>query len=124
MQCLRIIPETAKCPKCGVEHRWPEWIRNLLRFKDGDIESDDDEEGDEDEEEDDDEEMEEDVASECVLWNDGGLDEGDHESNNRKYAENAATHNQKEGSLSLSEDEDDDLGLSLAERLRRRGVIK
>lgn len=124
---LKIIPETAKCPKCRVLHRWPEWVRHLLRFKDGDIESDDDDEGDDDgdeEQEDENEDVYEDIMNVYELENAVVFVSDEDVAEDRNDA--GSTNHKKETSLSVSvsDDEDDDLGLSLAERLRRRGVMR
>ena len=109
---LRIIPDTVPCPKCQNIAKWPEYIRNALRFIDPTIESDIEHEEEEHEESEEDTDDDEDELNE--------QDNQENETNHNHNQVVSIKHNDYE--LSSEEEDDDDIGMSLRDRLKKRGM--
>ena len=101
---LRIIPNCAQCPKCKAVSEWPKFLRNTLRFVDVSI---DDEEGC-----DSDDDCSDDEGEQVNMCNVPGVG----------YCEETKKQNDECESYAEGSDEDSDIEMSLAQRLKKKGI--
>ena len=124
---VRIIPNNVQCPKCKNIELWPDYIRNTLRFVDITIESDVEEEDDDDFDDDD---LSEDEFEE--QFDDGlhsiDIDDQYNYDNSMDIDQSLEKEvndcMENENGIECESDEDDDIGMSLRDRLRKRGLMK